>query len=299
MASNPKITEIPIHSQSDALKQTLRGIEAYALSRKISRGPSPQLTKARDTVYSAFQSKVLAGSDAVKSAMDEIRAYRMVSPAKSLNPNEPVKLVARPQPVLDNTNPNFPTPETRFAPYDDEWVWGNQSRHEKNKMAGTAGIFGACGGVESGPDAPTKDDNHLEGAAGVTASITSDRAAIVTVVATIRNNWSYGVQAHGGFSSASSKGGIDMAAFRDGQPIDGPRRLELFSDYANDFNQVEHTGGGTANVTVSFRIEPGQWVGVPFGAWLVCDHSSGVGTAGASGFVRIAVDHLTIIKQFV
>ena len=160
-----------------------------------------------------------------------------------------------------------------------------------------ANIFGACGNAQL-PGVPTKDDNHLEGATGVVDFITTDKRAFVNVTATVLNNWSYGVQAHGGFSSATSKGGIDMAAFLDGQPIDGPRRLELFSDYANDFNQVEHTGRGVENVQVNFTIEPGQVVGVPFGAWLVCEHSSGLGTAGAYGAVALQVASLTIVKQF-
>jgi hypothetical protein len=99
--------------------------------------------------------------------------------------------------------------------------------------------------------------------------ITTDRRAFVNVTATIKNNWSYGVQAHGGFSSATSKGGIDMAAYLDGQPIDGPRRLELFSDYANDFNQVEHTGSGVQNVQVNFSIEPGHRPSSAWAGWFL------------------------------
>lgn len=295
MATNPKITTISTHSQSDGLEQTLRGINAYADSRRPRRATSEKLAIARDTIISAFGNKVFKGSDSVNSAIKELRAYRMVASSTSITTDNPIKITPISQPVQDNKQDI--AVEVKELPHDDVWVWGNQSRHEKDKATGVANIYGACGNADL-PGVPTKDDDHLEGATGVVDFISSDRPALVNVIATVLYNWSYGVQAHGIGSSATSKGGIDMAAFRDGLPIDGPRRMELFSDYATDFNQVEHTGRGVQNVQVNFRIEPGQVVGVPFGAWLVCDHSSGFGTAGAYGAVVLQFATWMIVKQF-
>jgi len=300
MSTTAKVTTIAEYSQHDALEQTLRGIKAYADSRRTMRATSDKLIIARDTISSAFEHRVFSGSDTVKSAVAELRAYRLVAPSTSISTGDliklvPIKPVPVPQPVRNT--PLDVGIEIKNLPHDDVWVWGNQSRHEKDKALGIANMFGACGNADLA-GVPTKDDDHLEGATGVIDFITTDRRAFVNVTATVLNNWSYGVQAHGGGSSATSKGGIDMAAYRDGQAIDGPRRLELFSDYANDFNQVEHTGRGTENVQVNFTIEPGEVVGVPFGAWLVCDHSSGIGTAGAYGSVALQIVSLTIVKHF-
>ena len=157
-------------------------------------------------------------------------------------------------------------------------------------------IAGTSGDAEI--DGVPNQSDRLEGATGTLDTITTDKLALVKVTASIWNKWLYGVQSHGAFSSAEVKGGIDMAAYHDGQAIDGPRRLELFSDYTNDFNEVSHTGTGVANVDVNFTLFPGDTVGVPFGVWLICDHSSNLGSAGAGGSITAQVFRLTIVKIF-
>ena len=102
MATSLKITTIEKPSQREALDQTLRAIKSFADSRRTARATSDRLTKARDAVFSAFENRVFSGSDTVKSAMNEMRAYRLVAPATSISTGDPVKLAPIPQPVQDN-----------------------------------------------------------------------------------------------------------------------------------------------------------------------------------------------------
>jgi hypothetical protein len=49
-------------------------------------------------------------------------------------------------------------------------------------------------------------------------------------------------------------------------------------------------------VTVNFFINPGDVVGVPFGVWLTCNHSSVLGSAGATGAMTAQVVFVEITK---
>ena len=133
--------------------------------------------------------------------------------------------------------------------------------------------------------------------------ITTDSFALVTVEALMWNKWRYGVQAHGVGSHADVEGGISYGANRL-WPLIPRRRDALFDDFANDFNQVEHTGTGMMTARMDFTLEgAGDFAIVDFGVYLKCNHDSGVGafgvslgSAGAGGFVSALVQELRITK---
>jgi len=131
------------------------------------------------------------------------------------------------------------------------------------------------------------DDDSKDGATGILNGVTTDKPATFEITAVFSYDWLYAIQAYGPFSGAVAKGGVDMAAFRNGSPIDGPRRAEIFSDSIDTLGRTDRTGNGMIEARVTFDIMPGEVVGVPFGVWLHCDHDSGWGTAGAGELLKL------------
>jgi hypothetical protein len=290
--SGPTIENSP--RAREALGKTMDAINRYAATRRLISPPSDKLTKAQQEIAQYFRGQ-FRGSPSLSKALEDLSAEKLkmasidlttVVTGTPISGLKPADVIPVPALVVDRT-----------PPYEQEWVWGNQGKHEKNKSNGLIGIWGSCGGV-SQEGVPDQDADHLDGATGITVLVTTDKTASVQVTATVLNHWAYLIAAHGGFSHADVAGGIDMAAFLNGNPIDGPRRDTLFSDSVNDFNEVSHTGNGVEKVTVNFSIHPGDVVGVPFGVWLTCNHSSGVGSAGATGAMTAQVVFVEITEKF-
>jgi hypothetical protein len=281
------------HHDQDGLRKTIDAIHKYGAEQLRIQPPSDRLTKAQREISEFYRSQ-FEGKPSVSKAIKDLSLTKPklgLRDARSLPLDSPVKVV----PVA--ASPVIQTSEVRTAPYDDVWVWGNQGKHEKN-INGVIGIWGSCGGV-SQDGVPDQDEEHLNGATGILVRVTTDKPASVQAKATIFNSWQYLVAAHGPYSWAAIDGGIDMAAFFNGNPIDGPRRDTIFNDQVNWANEVSHTGSGVEHVVVNFFINPGDVVGVPFGVWLTCDHLSGVGSAGATGAMTAQVMSVEITKTFV
>lgn len=180
------------------------------------------------------------------------------------------------------------------APYDFDWQWGNPVAGFHNRFNGQIGVDGSSGHAQHGAS------GRVEAAAGIGLAITTDRPVTVSVRPFISYWWRSGVAAYGAFSSAETKGGVDAAAFLDGRIIDGVRRSELFSDSRSWAGKDIHDDNGIVwvpDVTLGFAMQPGQVVVVNFGAWVECDHTSGIGVAAAVGQVRATVSWI-VVERF-
>ena len=178
------------------------------------------------------------------------------------------------------------------APYDFDWNWGNSFDSLHNKAEGNIGIRGASGHVQHGTSA------RVEAAAGIGLIVTTDKPASVQVRPFITYTWESLVVADGLFSSGEARGGIDAAAFLNGAIIktSGVRRSELFSSRSSSGTDRRSDGGivWVPEVTLKFDIEPGQVVAVTFGAWIECDHTSGIGYGGGAGIVQAKVSWVVV-----
>jgi hypothetical protein len=180
------------------------------------------------------------------------------------------------------------------APYDFDWQWGNPVSGFHNRLDGQIIINTSSGHVKNGAS------DRVEAAAGIGLAITTDRPATVSVRPFITYEWQYGVAASGLFSSAETKGGADAAAFLDGALIDGVKRSEFFSDSQSWAGTTQNSGGGIVwvpDVTLGFSMQPGQVVIANFGVWAECDHSSGIGVAGAIGNIKATVSWI-VVERF-
>jgi hypothetical protein len=176
-------------------------------------------------------------------------------------------------------------------PYDWEWSWGNPQQTVANRFSGSIGILGLSGAFRGGVS------DAVHGASGIGVVLTTNVPVPAVVRPFITYSWEYSVGAYGAFSSGSAAGGLDASCFLDGRIIDGVHRSQVFSDSRGTFGQDHDTGSGIASVddlTVSFFMEPGKIYAVPFGAWVDCDHSSGLGTAGGSGKVEAQVKWVVV-----
>jgi hypothetical protein len=182
-----------------------------------------------------------------------------------------------------------------IPPYDFDWQRGNPQQSIHSKLDGRIGILGRSGHFEDG------SGDRIDAAAGIGLAITTDKPAIVSVRPFITYSWEYVVGAQGLFSSGSASGGIDAAAFLNGVIIDGVRRSVLFSDSRGWAGTDQDDGGGITwvpDVTLGFNMDPGQVVVVNFGAWIECDHDSGIGIGGGAGKVQGAVKWI-VVERFI
>jgi hypothetical protein len=182
-----------------------------------------------------------------------------------------------------------------IPPYDFDWQRGNPQQSIHNKLNGMIGILGESGHFQNG------SSDRVDAAAGIGLAITTDKPAIVSVRPFITYSWEYVVAAGGLFSSGSASGGIDAAAFLNGAIIDGVRRSVLFSDSRGWAGSDRDDGGGITwvpDVTLGFNMDPGQVVVVNFGAWIDCDHDSGIGWGAGAGKVQGAVKWI-VVERFI
>jgi hypothetical protein len=182
-----------------------------------------------------------------------------------------------------------------IPPYDFDWQRGNPQQSLHNKLDGSIGILGKSGHFQGG------SGDRVDAAAGIGLAITTDKPAMVSVRPFIPNEWAYVAAAEGPFSSGSASGGIDAAAFLNGNIIDGVRRSVLFSDSRGWDGSDRDDGGGITwvpDVTLGFNMVPGQVVVVNFGAWVDCDHDDGIGIGGGAGKVQGTVKWI-VVERFV
>jgi len=180
-------------------------------------------------------------------------------------------------------------------PYDFEWQWGNAQQTLANASTGAIGVLGESGHFANG----SADAVHA--ASGIGLILTTDKPALVSVRPFIQYSWAYAVGASGAFSSGSAAGGIDAAAFLNGKLIDGVHRSQVFSDSRGWAGTDSDSGDGIAwvpDLTVGFSMAPGEVYAVPFGAWVDCDHTSGIGFGAGGGKVQAQVKWV-VVERFV
>ena len=183
-----------------------------------------------------------------------------------------------------------------FPPYDFEWHWGNAKQTVADRATGSVGALGESGHFGEGNDGP------IHAASGIGVLLTTERACRVSLRPFIQYSWEYIVAASGAFSFASATGGIDASAFLNGQVVDdgGVHRSRLFSDSRGWAGKDRDTDDGIVwvpDVTVDFQMEPGGIYAVPFGAWIDCDHQSGIGVSGGAAKVQGQVKWI-VVEQF-
>ena len=165
-------------------------------------------------------------------------------------------------------------------PYDFEWSWGNAQQSLPNKGTGRIAVFGASGAVSGG------SDDEVAAAAGIGVVLTTDRSVSVSVRPYIEISWAYAVGASGVGSNGSARGGVDAAAFLNGKIVSGVRRTTEFSDSRGWSGTSSDSGNGVAwvpDLELSFVMNSGVAYIVNFGAWVECDHTSGIGVGAGTG----------------
>ena len=174
-------------------------------------------------------------------------------------------------------------------PYDYGWNWGNPTSQTSDNQTGRFSVIA---------QSPVTG----AAAAGIGLVLTSDKPAFVFVRPYIPYTWKWGAKTIGLGSSAKVRGGIDASAWVDGALCTPVRRDEGFSGSASGFDgMVEGSGGDVAwleNISLNFMMTPGKIYGVSLGAWVECDHSTGIGGAGSAGGVQAKVPFV-VVERFV
>jgi len=177
-----------------------------------------------------------------------------------------------------------------IPPYDFEWHWGNSIQAFANKGDGHIGVIGGSGRVRGG------SDDAVAAASGIGFILISNAATHVAVRPYIDVSWEYIVAAAGLGSNGFAQGGIDAAAFLDGQIVAGVRRTTEFSA-SRGAGRHQDSGGGVAwipDIELSFAMAPGKAYIVNYGAWVECDHTSGIGSAAGTAKVEGRVRYVVV-----
>jgi hypothetical protein len=178
--------------------------------------------------------------------------------------------------------------DTSTPPYDFGWNWGNPTRQLSDPATGSIGVI-------------ANSPQTAAAAAGIGVVLSSDKLAFVSVRPFIRYDWEYKLVAQGFGSSASARGGIDASAWVDGALHVPVRRHQAFADEGSWISSRENTGDGIAPVSeveLFSQMRPGKLYGVPFGAWVECEHSTGLGQAGSIDKVQGRVQFI-VVERFV
>jgi len=279
---------------------------------------NPQQEDARRAIESFNEAiEVLARKRAEKlagEAKESQRALRtMMRPLEDLIESDPAAKAARAQLQQKRLDPVAPPRERPFEeiragapaiplsveavltvvvpPYDFEWSWGNAQQTGANKINGLIGILGKSGAFDGGIS------DAVHGDSGICVYLTISVPVPGEVRPFITYSWAYVVGAYGVGSSGSAAGGLDASCYVDGRIIDGVHRSQVFSDSRGTYGQDQDSGDGIASVdalTVSFFMEPGKVYAVPFGTWVDCDHTSGLGFSGGGGRVEAQVKWVVV-----
>jgi hypothetical protein len=171
-------------------------------------------------------------------------------------------------------------------PYDFAWNWGNHTQQISNPATGQITIVAQSARTGAA-------------AAGIGIVLTTDRPAMVSVRPYIHYEWEAHVVTAGLFSSAEVRGGIDASAWLDGALLTPVHRHQAFhEDSSSDRHRVGWGSAPVSEVGLRFAMEPGKVYAVPFGAWMECDDSPGLGAAGSAGAVD-GVVQFVVVEQFV
>ena len=270
--------------------ETLNSLNEKRIKSQIAE--NDEIAKYTQALQAPFLEQISQNAQA-SSALEALRRHRVLEPA-DFHSSIPVREDRSGAPLF-----NLHLQEHLSvvgAPYDFDWQRGNPilgvGLH--NRLNGMIGIRGGSGHVKDG------SSGRVDAAAGIGLAITTDRPATVSVRPYISYTWQSGVVASGPFSSGETKGGLDAAAFLNGEIIDGVRRSELFSDSRSWSGTSQNDGNGVAwvpDLTLGFNITPGQVVVVNFGAWVQCDHSNGIGVGGGAGIVQAQVSWV-VVERF-
>jgi hypothetical protein len=177
-----------------------------------------------------------------------------------------------------------------IPPYDFEWKWGNSIQAFASKGDGRIGVIGGSGRVRGGTD------DAVAAASGIGLILISNTATHVAVRPYIDVSWEYVVAAAGLWANGFAQGGIDAAAFLDGKFIAGVRRTTEFS--ASRGTGTHSDSGGSVvwipDIELNFAMAPGKPYIVNYGAWVECDHTSGIGQAAGTGKVEGRVRYVVV-----
>jgi hypothetical protein len=289
-SETPRLPPDHFH-RSGAFNQAYETLESLNRQRRADHlgriGVSASLTQA---LYPPFLEQIMA-HPAAAHALDELRHTRVLEvaevqpglPSRGLHPNGPL-LNIHVQEHLSVTS----------APYDFDWQWGNPISAVHQRSNGDISIKGGSGHVQQG------SGDRVEAASGIGLAVTTTLPTRISVRPYIEYRWKSGVMASGLYSSGEARGGIDAAAFIDGQLVAGVRRSELFSDSRSWTGVSVQDGDGVAwvpDVTLEFDLEPGQLSVVNYGAWLECDHTSGIGVGGGIALIQARV-RWVVVERF-
>ena len=274
-----------------AITKTLDAIKAGDLQREKARvAEVRKITKSQRALRAPFE-RLITQSPAASRALEGLRQQRVKS----------VEGFVREIPMRDRPGASVLDLHLQehlsvvIPPYDFDWQRGNPNKAIRNRLDGSIGILGESGHFQNG------NGDRVDAAAGIGLAITTDKPAMVSVRPFITYSWAYVVAAEGPFSSGSASGGIDAGAFLNGTIIDGVRRSQLFSNSRGwDGSNSDNDGGITwvPDVTLGFNMVPGQVVVVNFGAWITCDHDSGIGWGAGGGRVQGSVKWI-VVERFV
>jgi hypothetical protein len=181
--------------------------------------------------------------------------------------------------------------EFQFPPYDYEWNWGNDRQHSSNRGTGYIGVLGDSGSVGGATG------DAVAAACGIGFVFNSDSPGQVSIRPLVQHSWEYLDGAYGIGSWASSKGGIDISAWQGSTMVAGVSRAQLFSDSTCWAGSGSDQGDGYAwvpDLTISFSIAASTWYAVSIGAWVECDHASGLGASRGQGKVEGYVRWTTV-----
>lgn len=181
------------------------------------------------------------------------------------------------QPVLYSVVAH-PGLTTISAPYDYMTQWMEPgSKPPRTSIGDPAGGLMTVAGESSFPD------DGVNAVAGVGFVLDATAFGLAEVRPYITYSWHYSNLAAGAFSHAEASGGVELAAWRvsDGSSasLGGVRRKQLFRDAVSPGEFHDYAEDGTvisSDISVDIQIQPGESYWVNLGAWVVCNHDSGV-----------------------
>jgi hypothetical protein len=273
-----------------AIAKTLQVLEARSLQRQKANAAEIKKTATATRALRALFQQLIAENAAANHALREVSKHRING----------LESLPRKAPVLDHVTTSMLSLQMHEdlaivgPPYDFEWQWGNPNQAFHNKSTGRIAVEGKSGAMPNG------QDGRVAAASGIGLAIITDRRASVSVRPFIDHSWQTAVGAVGLGAYGDATVGIDAAAFVDGKMhASGVHRDEVFSD--SRATPSRQSGGAVAwvpSLTLNFELNPGQVGVVNFGAYVECDHNSGLlGSAAGGGRIDGQVKWL-VVERF-
>jgi hypothetical protein len=278
-----------------AVAKATRALQDQGVQRKVSKLGELHVDVQR--IQTALEEQI-SSDPLVAKSIANVRKLRFedISPLAErikLTTLDKLRLQQHPgQSVMTNTLHEHIS--VIVQPYDWDWQRGNGQQYVHSRD-GNIGVQGKSGAFPGG------SGDRVEAGAGIGVVITSDVQAIAEVRPYITYTWEYTVGAYGAFSSGSARGGMDAAVFHDGALMQDIRYDQFFSDSRGTYGEDHDSSGGVVwadDVALSFMMDAGQDYAVPYGVWVDCDHSSGIGSAGGGGLVQAQV-HFVVVHRWI